>query len=175
MKRIICLLLFIILLFTGCGEKIEPIDVSHKIMDDKRITVPQDISELAKAIFIATDYVMNTVINKNLKKKPEFISFEFSADVLLSQSERAALKEAFKCYDIEITDGLRKDLSEIERGITIGYDSIKKTQLDDCDLTIPVKIYYGNDYYTYCCDFKTVKGEYVLFRSDFLYRTRYIY
>lgn len=175
MKRSVCLLLLFVLLFTGCFQRVEPIDVSHSIMDDKRITVPQDISALAKAIFVATDYVMNTVINKNVKKQPEFISFEFSSDVLLSTKEKDALKDAFKCYGVEITDGLRKDLSEIERGITIGYDSIKNTQLEDCDLTIPVKVYFGNDYYTYCCDFKMVKGEYVLFRSDFLYRTRYIY
>ncbi|MBE7091892.1 MAG: hypothetical protein E7365_01775 [Clostridiales bacterium] len=175
MKRVLCFLLFIIMLFTGCSESVEPIDVSHSIMDDKQITVPDNISNLAKAIFVATDYVMNTVINKNIKKQPEFISFEFSTDVLLSQSEKDALKEAFECYGIEITDGLRKDLDEIERGITIGYDSIKNTTLEDCDLTIPVKIYYGNDYYTYCCDFKMVKNEYILFRSEFLYRTRYIY
>lgn len=175
MKRFLCLLLLTVILFSGCAEKVEPIEVSHSIMDDKSITVPENSSQLAKAIFMATDFVMNTVINKNVKKKPEFISFEFSSDVLLSQDEKTALKDAFKVYEIEITEGLRKNLDEIEKGITIGYDSIKNTQTDDCDLTIPVKIYFGNDYYTYCCDFKTVKGEYVLFRCDYLYRTRYIY
>ena len=144
-------------------------------MDDKYITVPDNASQLAKAFFTATDFVMNTVINKNVKKKPEFISFEFSSDVLLSADEKTDLMEAFKIYGVEITEGLRKDLGEIERGITIGYDSIKNTQTNDADLTIPVKVYFGNDYYTYCCDFKTVKGEYVLFRCDYLYRTRYIY
>ena len=175
MKRFLCLLLLVVMLFSGCAEKVEQIEVSHSIMDDKYITVPGDASQLAKAFYMATDFVMNTVINKNVKKKPEFISFEFSSDVLLSKDEKTALMEAFKVYDIEITEGLRKDLSEIERGITIGYDSIKNRQTDDCDLTVPVKVHFGNDYYTYCCDFKTVKGEYVLFRCDFLYRTRYIY
>ncbi len=175
MKRYLCLILLVVMLFSGCSEKLKPITVSHSIMDNKSITIPENASQLAKAFFMATDFVMNTVINKNVKKKPEFISFEFSSDVLLSENEKTLLMDAFKVYDIEITEGLRKDLAEIERGITIGYDSIKNTQIDDCDLTIPVKIYFGNDYYTYCCDFKTVKGEYVLFRCDFLYRTRYIY
>ena len=175
MKRFLCLLLLVVLLFSGCAEKVEQIEVSHSIMDDKYITVPEDASQLAQAFYMATDFVMNTVINKNVKKKPEFISFEFSSDVLLSKDEKTALMDAFKIYGTEITEGLRKDLAEIERGITIGYDSIKNRQTDDCDLTIPVKVYFGNDYYTYCCDFKTVKGEYVLFRCDFLYRTRYIY
>ena len=175
MKKLFAFIIIAILLFTGCEEKVDRVaDVSHEIMGNVSIEIPENASALSKAIYEATDYVANTVINKNVKKKPEFISFEFSSDVLLSNDEKATLKELFKCYGVEVTDGLRSSLSEIERGITIGYGSIQKTQLDDCDLTIPVKVYWGNDYYTYCCDFKLYKGEYVMFRTEFLHRTWYI-
>ena len=175
MKKILAFLLLIIML-TGCAEKIEPVaDVSHELMGGVSITIPEGTGKLAQAIYEATDYVVNTVVNKHAKRKPEFISFEFSSDVLLSLSEKETLKSLFSCYGVEITEGLRSDLAEIELGITVGYGSIEKTQLSDCDLTIPVKVYYGNDYYTYCCDFKLSRDKYIMFRTEYLYRTRYIY
>lgn len=175
MKKLLSFLFVLILLFTGCEEKIAHVeDVSHEIMGNVRIEIPENSSAIAKAIFEATDYVLNTVVNENMKQKPEFISFEFSSDVLLSNQEKETLKELFKVYNVEITEGLRKGLSEIERGVTVGYGSIKSTQLEDCDLTIPVKIYYGKNYYNYCCDFKMYKDDYVMFRTEYLSRTWYI-
>ena len=175
MKKFLALLFVFVLLFAGCEEKVEHVeDVSHEIMGNVKIEIPENTSALAKAIFEATDYVANTVINKNMKQKPEFISFEFSSDVLLSNDEKATLKELFKVYGVEISDGLRSGLSDIERGITIGYGSIKKNQLEDCDLTIPVKIYYGKNFYNYCCDFKLYKGEYIMFRTEYVSRTWYL-
>lgn len=175
MKKLLSLIFVFLLLFTGCEEKVERVsDVSHEIMGNVKIEIPQNASNLAKAIFEATDYVANTVVNKNMGKKPEFISFEFSSDVLLSNDEKATLKELFKVYGVEVTEGLRSNLSDIERGITIGYGSIKNSQLEDCDLTIPVKVYFGKNFYNYCCDFKIYKGEYVMFRTEYVSRTWYI-
>lgn len=175
MKKILSVLFILILLFTGCEEKVEHVeDVSHEIMGNVSITIPENSPAITKAIYESTDFVLNTVINENMKKKPEFISFEFSSDVLLSNAEKQEIMELFKVYGVEISEGLRKNLSDIERGVTIGYGSIKNTQLEDCDLTIPVKIYYGKNYYNYCCDFKMYNGEYVMFRTEYLSRTWYI-
>ncbi len=176
MKRILSLIILVMLIFTGCGEKVTPVeDVSHQYMDNIRITVPEETSGFASAVYLAADYVMNTVINTKIKKKIEFISFEFSGDVLLSNEEKQAMKDIFSCYGVEISDGLRDDLTDIERGVTIGFGSISNASLEDCDLTIPVKIYYSNDYYTYCCDYKIVKGDYIMFRTEYWHKTRYIY
>ncbi len=175
MKKILSFLFVFILLFTGCNNEVKHVeDVSHEIMGNVRIEIPENCSAITKAIFESTDYVLNTVVNSNMKKKPEFISFEFSSDVLLSNEDKALMMDLFKVYNVEITEGLRKGLSEIERGVTIGYGSIKNTQLEDCDLTIPVKIYYGKNYYNYCCDFKMYNDEYVMFRTEYLSRTWYI-
>lgn len=175
MKKFLSLLFIFVLLFTGCEKKVVHVEnPSHEIMGNVSITIPQDTANLAKAIFEATDYVANTVVNTHMKTKPEFISFEFSSDVLLSNEEKATLIELFKVYDVEVTEGLRSGLSDIERGITIGYGSIKKNQLEDCDLTIPVKVYFGKNFYNYCCDFKLYKGEYIMFRTEYVSRTWYL-
>ncbi|MBR2860769.1 MAG: hypothetical protein IKB86_02925 [Clostridia bacterium] len=176
MKRFISLLIILPLLFVGCVEKIEHVeDVSHEIMGSVAIEIPENLPVLTKAIFEAADMTLNQVVNKNVQKKPEFISFEFSSDVMLSADEKALMKNLFSCYNVEITDGLRSSLTDIDRGVTIGFASIEQTQTDDCDLTIPVKIYFGRNIYTYCSDFKLVDNEYVLFRFEYLHRTRYIH
>jgi hypothetical protein len=176
MKRIFALLIIVMLLFTSCGEKVEPIeDVSHAYMDNIRITVPEGTSGFASAVFLAADRIMNEVINTKIKKKIEFISFEFSGDVFLSLEERQLMKELFSCYGVEITDGLRSDLTDIERGVTIGFGSIQNASVDGADLSIPIKIYYSNDYYTHCCDYKIVDGEYIMYDAEYWHKTRYIY
>ena len=175
MKKILVCLLLAVLVFTGCAEKVEHVDdVSHELMGNRAITIPDETSALAKAIYEATDYTVNYAVENKLGKKPEFISFYFSSDILLSSAEKDTLISLFSCYDVEITEGLRSDLEDIQRGITVGFDSIDQRQTSDCDLTIPINIYWGNDYYTYCCDFKSVKGEYVLFRFEFLHRVKYM-
>lgn len=176
MKKLIPLLLLLPLLFAGCKQEVEHIAVPpHQVMGVS-IEIPENISGLAKAYFEATDMTVNAVIDANLKKKPEFISFEFSSDVKLSDEEKALLLSLFACYDTEISDGgIRSELTDIERGITVGYGSIDQTQTSDCDLTIPVKIYYGRYFYTYCSDFIKDGDEYVLFRFENLNRTRYLF
>ncbi len=175
MKKFLAILFVFIIMLTGCAEKVVPVeDVSHEIMGNVKIEIPEDTSALAKAIFLATDYVTNTVVNNNMKKKPEFISFEFSPTVLLSNEEKELLMDLFKVYGVDVSIGLKNDLADIDRGITIGYGSIKNTQLEDCDLTVPVKIYFGKNFYNYCCDFKMQKGEYIMFRTEYVSRTWYI-
>ncbi len=173
MKKLFTFCLILTVIFTvGCTKNVEHVqDVSHEIMDNVAIEIPNDSSTLAKAIYEATDMTFNQVVNQYVKKKPEFISFEFSSDVLMSQNEKDTLKKLFSCYNVEITEGRRAELSEIDRGVTIGFGAISRTQTDDCDLTIPVKVYYGRNYYTYCSDFMLVNGEYVLFRFELLNRT----
>ena len=176
MKRFLVIALILTVMLTGCGKKEKHIDsISHDIMGGEQITVPDVLSGFSKAVIEATDAAINTAVNDVLKKKPEFISFEFSSDVMLSAEEKAALKETFSAYGTEISDGLRSSLSEIELGITVGYDSVQRLQTSDCDLTIPVKIYYGKNIYTYCADFKIYGNDYVLFRFEYLNRTRYQY
>ena len=65
--------------------------------------------------------------------------------------------------------------ADIDRGITIAFDSIEQTQTSDCDLTIPVKIYYGRSFYVYCADFVKDGSDYVMFRFELWHRTRYIF
>lgn len=173
MKKFLSLLLPLILLLSACSETPTRIDsVSHEIMGGA-ITVPEDISAFAAAVFEAADESVNQVATKTAKKKPEFISFYFSGDVLLSNSEKQALLDAFSVYGIEITQGKRTELTDLDRGFTVGFDSIKEHQVSDCDLTIPVQVYYGKYFYTYCADFKLSKGKYVLFRFEMLERNRH--
>ncbi len=176
MKKLIPIFLLLPLLFAGCHQKTEHIAVPpHEIMEQS-IEIPNDISALAKAYFEATDMTVNTVIDSHMEKKPEFISFEFSSDVKLSEEEKALMLSLFSCYDTEISaDGLRSSLTDIDRGITVGYASIDQTQTSDCDLTIPVKVYYGRYFYTYCSDFMKEGDEYILFRFENLSRTRYLF
>ncbi len=175
MKKLITLLL-VAVLFIGCGTETAHVEnVPHEIMGGAEITIPESISNFARALFEATDMTVNHVVNTNVKKKPAFISFELSSDVMLSRDEKAALLEAFKVYGVEITEGLRSSLTDIDRGITVSFTSIESTQTSDCDLTIPVRIYYGKNFYTYCCDFIKENGNYILFRFEYLNRTRYQY
>lgn len=176
MKKLIPLLLLLPLLFAGCQKTTEHVAVPpHEVMGVS-IEIPPNISGLAKAYFEATDMTVNAAIDAFLKKKPEFISFEFSSDVKLSNDEKSLLLSLFSCYDTEISDsGIRTELTDIERGITVGYGSIDQTQTSDCDLTIAIKIYYGRYYYTYCSDFIKEGDEYVLFRFENLNRTRYLF
>lgn len=175
MKRLLSCLIPIILLFSACSQSPTRIDsVSHEIMGGA-ITVPEGTSAFASAVFEAADEAVNQVATKTAKKKPEFISFNFSGDVLLSNAEKELLINAFSVYGIEITQGRRTDLADQDRGFTVGFDSIQNHQVSDCDLTVPVQVYYGRYVYTYCADFKLSKGKYVLFRFELLERNRHVF
>lgn len=176
MKKLLCFLMVLLLLLPGCSKNtVEPLaELPHEIMGTA-ITLPDKASGFALACYVAADRAANTIIDTKMKKKPEFIAFEFSSDVMLSRSEKEEMMALFSCYGVEISEGARTDLADIDRGITIAFDSIEQSQTSDCDLTIPVKIYYGRSFYVYCADFVKDGDDYVLFRFELWHRTRYIF
>jgi len=177
MKKLLSLFFVLVIVFCGCDStRVEHVeDVSHTIMGDVAIDIPESASNFAKAIYEATDMTVNEVANEIKKGKPEFLSFEFSSDVMLSQAEKETLLSLFSVYGVEISTGIQTELADLDRGFSVAYGSIQSTQTSDCDLTIPVKVYYGKSFYTYCRDFKTQNGEYVLFRFEQLSRTRVVF
>ncbi len=177
MKKYLSLLFIIVLLFAGCSSsenEIEPIEkVSRGIMNNLQIEIPENTPPLTKAIYEASDYAANVLISGKMKTKPEFIAFEFS-NVPLSNEEKSTLMELYKVYGIEITEGRRSGLADIDRGITIGFGETTKYQREDCDLTVVVKIYYGKNCYNYCCDFKMQDNEYIMVDIENISRDWYI-
>lgn len=166
----------ILILLCACDGSVTHIaDVSHEIMGGVSAVAPEGTSLFASALLEATDYAVNTAVNSKLQAKPEFISFYFSSEVILSEEEKQMIKNAFGVYGIEITDGKRSSLDDIDRGITVGFDSMENTQVSDCDLTVPIQIYYGRYIYVYCADFKLDKGQYILFRFESSSKSRYIF
>ena len=175
MKRFLALAI-ILLLLVGCQPSAEPLpQAPHTVMDGVAITLPVGASPFAKAIYEATDRAVNTFLDEIVKKKPEFISFDFSSDVMLTEAEKQELTGLFSCYGVEITEGLRSSLADMDRGITVAYASIEATQTGDCDLTIPVKLYYGKYMHTYCADFIKEGDRYILFRFEHLHVERYFF
>lgn len=175
MKKLFSVLLIIIFCCGCANTKVEKLkDPNYEILGHG-IEILENTSALAKAYYTATDYTVSNFIDSKVKKMPEFISFEYSSDVKLSSDERKTLQELYSAYDIEITEGLRSSLSEINSGLTVAYASFSEVAIEDCDLTIAVKVYYGNYYYTYTCDFAKIKNEYVLFRFNDLSYARYIF
>lgn len=166
----------ILILLCACDGSVTHIaEVSHGIMGDVSATAPEGSSLFASALLEATDYAVNVAVNEKLKAKPEFISFYFSSEVILSSEEKQMIKDAFAVYGVKITDGKRSSLDDIDRGITVGFDSMENTQVSDCDLTVPIQIYYGRYIYVYCADFKLDGGKYVLFRFEQSSKSRYIF
>lgn len=178
MKRYLALLFIFVLLFSGCNtsdsEQLNRVTVSHEIMGNVEIAIPENTAPLTKAIYESADFAANTIVNNKMKKKPEFIAFEFTSDVPLSKDEKSTLMELFKVYGVEISEGRKSSLKDIDRGITIGFGPTKNYQLEDCDLTVFVKIYYGKNCYNYCCDFKMDDNEYIMFRTENTSRDWYI-
>ncbi|MBP5661783.1 MAG: hypothetical protein J6X30_01340 [Clostridia bacterium] len=175
MKRFLALAITLLLL-VGCKPAAEPLpQAPHTVMDGMAITLPADASPFAKAIYEATDRAVNTFLDETVKKKPEFISFDFSSDVMLTEAEKQELLRLFACYGVEITEGLRSSMADMDRGITVAYASIEATQTGDCDLTIPVKLYFGKYIYTYCADFIKENERYILFRFEHLHVERYFF
>ncbi len=178
MKKIFLPLFSIFLmciLLCSCTTKPEAVTPPDYTVLGKGIEIPEDASTLTKAYFVAANHTVNKFIDKTVKKAPEFISFQFSPDVKLSTNEKQTLKNLFSIYNIEITDGLRSDLTDAGRGITVSYATFSEAYIADSDLSIAVKIYYQQYAYTYTCDFKEYKGEYVLFRFDDLGYERYLF
>lgn len=151
-----------------CACSTKPVEIAapdYTVMK-KGIEIPTNVSALAKAYYVATNHTVNFFIDKKISKAPEFISFQFSTDVKLSLDEKQTLKDLFSIYNVEITDGLRSDLVDVGRGITVSYTSFSEAYIEDSDLSIAVKIYYQKYAYTYTCDFMEYAGEYVLTRFD---------
>lgn len=168
-------IVLIVFLLCSCTTAPQAVAPPEYAVLGKGIEIPDSASKLAQAYYAAANYTVNEVIDKKVKKAPEYISFQFSTDVKLSADEKQTLKTLFAAYDIEITDGLRSDLADIGRGITVSYNSFSEAYIEDSDLSIAVKIYYQQYAYTYTCDFKEYKGSYVLFRFDDLGYERYIF
>ncbi len=174
-KTFVSLLLCLTLMFCACTSKEHAALPEYKVLKHG-IEIPSDISALAKAYFEAVEYSVSQLLDEKAASFPEFISFEFTADVKLSQSERDALMQSYRnAYGIDITSGIRSSLEDIDRGVSVSFPSFENSYRADADLTIPVKVYYGKNAYTYCSDFDKKGDVYILFYFDDLSFQKYIY
>jgi len=173
-KKLFTILLIASLLFiiVGCNKVTAAVIPNHSIMQAS-ISIPDDVSKLANAYMLSADIAANQVIDKDVKFKPDYISFNFTSNDALNQDERNLMQELFKVYGVTVDDrGLnppKRSIEERARGIVIGFPSTTKYQTSDSDLTIPVDVYFGTNAYTYACDFKIQNDKYILFRWENVY------
>lgn len=162
-KSLTVLSALLLLLLTACVAQQDIALPAHKTMLS---AVKGTGTGLYSAYVRAVDSAINIVIDKILKKKPEFISFDWGTNFALSAAEREQMVAAFGSYGVLVdTRGLNPPLRTVEelgKGVTLVFPTGSQHASSEADFTITVEVVTSNQGYAYYYDFDIHNGNYVL-------------